>query len=84
MSPTDFHLLPPRELTPQPHSQGYHAAGVGFIERRVRRRTKEVGAARAWDIHTFVVFDESPSNSSPNIISDRQMLHSVAETFHEC
>ena len=27
MTPTDFHLLPPRELTPQPNSQGRGGAG---------------------------------------------------------
>ena len=31
MTPTDFHLLPPRELTPQPYSQVY--ARLDIVER---------------------------------------------------
>ena len=40
------------------------------------------GQNRAWDIHTFVIFDEFSIDLSPKLSSDRQILHSIAENFN--
>ena len=49
MTPTDFHLLPPRELTPQPYSQtrlsnaGKLLGGLGGEEARWKMTVEALG-----------------------------------------
>ena len=83
MTPTAFHLLPPRELTPQPNSQGlglrYNDNDYTYDDEGEDEEDDEHGGGgRAWDIpspFSTLNFNEVVSLSlSPEIISEHQIF----------
>ncbi len=52
MTPADFHLLPPRELTPQPNSQENGLRSLAHISELYNLQSLHLGYNRINDIST--------------------------------